>query len=101
MLAAVAVVFDLSRILAGGIAMMLELVSTVLTVWTVGLVDCNELISEKIEDLTEDEQIENNGTKLASSWSVLLVLYVLLLAMLDRLISFSSLEIRSAVLPFG
>ena len=55
----------LSRIDAGGIAIVLEFVSTVLVDITVGLVDCIECISEKVEDLTDEEQKENKGAILA------------------------------------
>ncbi len=57
--------------LAGGMAIVLELVSCVLEENTVGLVDWIECISEKVEDLTDDEQTETKGAILDNSisWS--------------------------------
>lgn len=57
----------LSIILAGGIATVLEFVSTVLPDITVALVDCKECESEKVDDLTDDEHRENNGVILTLS----------------------------------
>lgn len=57
----------LSRILAGGIAIVLEFVSIVRPETTVALVDCKECESEKVDDLTEDEHNENNGVILTLS----------------------------------
>lgn len=54
-------------ILAGGIAIVLELVSMVLPERTVALVDWIECESEKVEDLTDEEHIENNGVILTLS----------------------------------
>ena len=61
----------LSKMLAGGMAIVLELVSCVLEENTVGLVDWIECISEKVEDLTDDEQTETKGAILdkSISWS--------------------------------
>lgn len=57
----------LSRMLAGGIAMVLEFVSIVLPESTVALVDCRECASENVEDLTDEEQRENKGVMLTLS----------------------------------
>lgn len=58
----------LSRMLAGGIGAVLELVSKVLEESTVGRVDCKECASEKVEDFTEvSDTRENSGAVLALS----------------------------------
>lgn len=54
-----------SRMLAGGIATVLEFVSTVRVDITVGLVDCIECTSENVLDLTDEEQNDMSGAMLA------------------------------------
>lgn len=49
---------DLSRMLCGGMARTLEFVSRVLPESMVGLVDCIEWMSEKVDDFAEEEQNE-------------------------------------------
>ena len=53
--------------LCGGMARTLEFVSRVLPENMVGLVDCIEWMSEKVDDFTEEEQKETKGMTLALS----------------------------------